>query len=371
MVALNIVIAGGGVVGTSIAYFLALRDVPVTLVDPNGIAPAASGKAGGFLAKDWRDGTPLEEMHRLGFRLHEELANSKDLGGPSTVDYRRLSCAAVAVDENAIVKKPPSKKLQGVEWVDKGVIGTVPMGDEETIAQVHPRKFCQALWEATTKKVDSKLHQGRIVNAVVDENESMKAVELEDGEVLPADALVIACGPWTHEANNWFDKPRIPLITGVKCHSILVKSPKVLSQAVFFQSDGSLGDGDLEVYPRPDGDCYVNGFPDEMTVVSEPPGEESLDERYLQLLQDAMDQTTSELGKAHTEQACYWPETPDGLPLLGEIPGVKGAFVAAGHSVWGINQGPSTGKAMAELILDGEATSLDISRFSLDRFYGT
>ena len=56
---------------------------------------------------------------------------------------------------------------------------------------------------------------------------------------------------------------------------------------------------------------------------------------------------------------------------VGMVPASVQEVVAAGHSVWGINQGPSTGKAMAELILDGEATSLDISRFSLDRFYST
>jgi glycine/D-amino acid oxidase-like deaminating enzyme len=70
----------------------------------------------------------------------------------------------------------------------------------------------------------------------------------------------------------------------------------------------------------------------------------------------------------HTQQVCYWPETIDGLPLLGPLPGVKGVFVAAGHSVWGILQGPATGKAMAELIVDGEAKCLDLSMFKLDRF---
>lgn len=37
-----------------------------------------------------------------------------------------------------------------------------------------------------------------------------------------------------------------------------------------------------------------------------------------------------------------------------------GIFVAAGHSVWGINNSLGTGKVMAELLLDGKATSADI-----------
>lgn len=131
MVALkNIVIAGGGIVGNSVAYYLAKRDIPVTLIDPVGIAAGASSKAGGFLAQTWRDGTPLQEMQRLGFELHQEL--STELEG---TDYRRLACAAVAVDEDRIVQKPPSRKVKDVEWVDRGVIGSQSMGGPDTIAQ--------------------------------------------------------------------------------------------------------------------------------------------------------------------------------------------------------------------------------------------
>ena len=49
-------------------------------------------------------------------------------------------------------------------------------------------------------------------------------------------------------------------------------------------------------------------------------------------------------------QACYRPVTQDGLPLIGAVPGVDGAYVATGHSVWGILNAPATGEAMAELI---------------------
>src|SRR5262249_38766250 len=50
-------------------------------------------------------------------------------------------------------------------------------------------------------------------------------------------------------------------------------------------------------------------------------------------------------------QACYRPVTRDGLPLIGAVPGVAGAYVATGHSVWGILNAPATGEAVAELII--------------------
>jgi glycine/D-amino acid oxidase-like deaminating enzyme len=42
---------------------------------------------------------------------------------------------------------------------------------------------------------------------------------------------------------------------------------------------------------------------------------------------------------------------------------VKGIYVATGHSVWGILNAPATGEAMAELIVDGVARTVDLSRF--------
>jgi glycine/D-amino acid oxidase-like deaminating enzyme len=46
------------------------------------------------------------------------------------------------------------------------------------------------------------------------------------------------------------------------------------------------------------------------------------------------------------------------------VPGVAGAFVATGHSVWGILNAPATGEALAELIVDGAARTVDLSAFA-------
>jgi glycine/D-amino acid oxidase-like deaminating enzyme len=71
------------------------------------------------------------------------------------------------------------------------------------------------------------------------------------------------------------------------------------------------------------------------------------------------------LGRARilARQACYRPVTRDGLPLIGRVPGIAGAYVATGHSVWGILNAPATGEAMAELISDGAAHTVDLSPF--------
>ena len=66
-------------------------------------------------------------------------------------------------------------------------------------------------------------------------------------------------------------------------------------------------------------------------------------------------------------QACFRPVTEDGLPLIGAVPGIDGAYVATGHSVWGMLNAPATGEAMSELILDGAARRVDLAPFAPGR----
>ena len=71
--------------------------------------------------------------------------------------------------------------------------------------------------------------------------------------------------------------------------------------------------------------------------------------------------------KIVARQACFRPITQDGLPLMGAAPGLAGAYVATGHSVWGILNAPATGEAMAELILDGASRNVDLAPFDPQR----
>jgi len=51
------------------------------------------------------------------------------------------------------------------------------------------------------------------------------------------------------------------------------------------------------------------------------------------------------------------------VPLIGRVPRIAGAYVATGHNVWGILNAPATGEAMAELIVDGKAHTVDLAPF--------
>lgn len=345
----RVIVCGGGIIGVSTAYYLTKRGCTPLIVERKEVAAAASGKAGGFLAKDWNDGSPVGDLTRTSFDLHEEL--SRELGA-ERIDYRRLSCRAVAVEDGGGAA-PKSRKLEHVEWADLGAYGSRAMGDERTIAQVHPRKLTHALLDEATK-AGASLRIG-VVESV--ESTDAGARARVDGSWLDADAVVLAMGPWTSQVSG---VPGVPTVYGQKYHSVLLQAPRALSQAVFFQ-----GLGDPEVYPRPDGEVYVTGFPDAPVVVGELPGEVKVEQKVLDRLTSVAHQVSSELREASVTagQSCHLPIAGHGLPVIGELAGAKRVFVATGHGCWGILNAPATGKALSELIVDGKASTVSLDAF--------
>lgn len=120
------------------------------------------------------------------------------------------------------------------------------------------------------------------------------------------------------------------------------------------------------------GEVYICGMSEDAEVPDDP--EEVVGrEESIRMLHKVAETVSSRLGrgegvKVEAEQACFLPCTEDGLPVIGEMPDVKGFYVATGHSCWGILNGPATGAALAELVLDGQATIVDLTPFSPARF---
>lgn len=66
--------------------------------------------------------------------------------------------------------------------------------------------------------------------------------------------------------------------------------------------------------------------------------------------------------------SCFYEMTPDDHPVVGGVPGVDGLYLAAGFSGHGFMHAPATAQLVVEEMLDGSATTLDITDLSLDRF---
>jgi glycine/D-amino acid oxidase-like deaminating enzyme len=73
-------------------------------------------------------------------------------------------------------------------------------------------------------------------------------------------------------------------------------------------------------------------------------------------------------GEVLVKQACYLPHlSAGGGPLIGET-GIKGLWMASGHTCWGIQNSCATGKLMSEFIFEGAAKSARIESLDPRRF---
>jgi glycine/D-amino acid oxidase-like deaminating enzyme len=355
---MRVVICGGGVIGASIAYFLSRRGIRPIVVESTGVACAASGKAGGFLARHWCDGTPLEQLARRSFDLHARLASegSEDWG------YRRL--ATYGGFGSARRRHPNPDNRAPLRWVSPQIDITQQLGATEDTAQVHPALFAAAMMRAAQQH-GAELRLGT-VTGVRQIAERVTGVEV-DGEIIHAEAVVIAMGPWSVLATAWLP---LPAVYGLKGHSLVFETGDAIpAEALFVEFEEAMGDMQSpEFFARPDGTTYVCAISSESPLPLDPdavmpdPGAIERLERICAAVAPALASA-----KIRARQACYRPITRDGLPLIGRVPGIDGAYIATGHSVWGILNAPGTGEAMAELIIDGEARTIDLSPFSPGR----
>jgi glycine/D-amino acid oxidase-like deaminating enzyme len=349
---MRVLICGGGVIGASIAYFLSCRGVAATVIERTGLACAASGKAGGFLALDWCDGTPLEPLARRSFALHAQLAAV--IGGDW--GYRRLTTygGSAGVGQRG--------EFHGIDWLSTGVAVNQQLGSTATTAQVHPERFTAAMMRAAQAQ-GAELRLGQLTGVVRRKGGAAVAGVEIDGKVVEGDAVVIAMGPWSILAAEWLP---MPAVFGLKGHSLVFETgEKVPAEALFLEcreANGALQTPEL--FPRADGTTYVCAISSESPLPIDP-ARVTPDPGALERLQAMCSELSPALAAARilARHACYRPITRDGLPLIGPVAGVEGAYIATGHSVWGILNAPATGEAMAELIIDGAARSVDLSAF--------
>eukprot|EP01018_Ginkgo_biloba_P020116 Gb_08727 [translate_table: standard] len=359
----KVIVCGGGVIGVCTAYFLAKKGAQVTVVEKSEIACAASGKAGGFLALDWCDGGPVSSLARASFQLHHQLA--QEVNGAANYGYRRLTTLSLTVDEQ-LTSQSIQKSLP--TWVDGPAKNATSIGTTQTTAQVHPLHFTKTIFSAAVEQYGVNLVTGEVQDIKFDKNGVTGA--LVNGELVCADAVVLALGPWS--SNNKLISSLFR-ISGLKAHSIVLRpqNPDAISpHALFLRYKTAQGKSmEPEVYPRPTGEVYICGMSEEVEVPNDPqqilPRKDSI-----LMLQRVARTVSSQLASAElqAEQACVLPCSDDGKPVIGKFPDLGGVYVATGHSCWGILNAPATGASLAELILDGHAKIVDLKPFDPVRF---
>jgi glycine/D-amino acid oxidase-like deaminating enzyme len=354
---MRVVICGGGVIGACTAYFLGRQGIDVIVVERAEVAAAASGKAGGFLALDWCAGSPLDALARRSFHLHAELAS--ELAGDW--GHRPMSAHSGFVMPDGDARRHMPSEL---DWLSDGVMIAGQIGTPDTTAIVHPRKFTAGMM-AAAGTLGAEVRHGRVTGIVRHADGKARGVEV-DGDIIEADAVVIAMGPWSLLAAGWMD---MPVVFGQRSPSMVYDTGSdVPAHALFLEyQDEDEGALTVEVFPRADGSTHVTAFSGQQPLPLDPTVIMAEEDEIARLT--AICERLSPAFRAEriiARQACFRPVTQDGLPLIGNVAGSEGIYVATGHNVWGILNAPATGEALAELIA-GQRPRVDLSPYDPKR----
>jgi glycine/D-amino acid oxidase-like deaminating enzyme len=209
---------------------------------------------------------------------------------------------------------------------------------------------------------------------------AVKGITYQDKEAgqqnhLPAETIILTAGPWTKEVY-----PAAP-IEALRAHSVTIKPSRPVSAyalftAIDFPKPSKQGSTRRsitvtpEIYARPNNEVYACGEGDHLIPLPTSTDLVQVDESRCQDVIDQVSSISDELrdGEVTARQACYLPNVSSGGgPLVGET-SVKGLLVGAGHTCWGIQNAPGTGKCLSEVVWEGAVRSAELGTLDPRKF---
>ena len=366
----DVVVIGGGIIGSSIAYRLASEGKSVTVFERDSIGNHASGYALGLLNPTNETGN-IESLNHLSFTMHKDMLDV--IQEESGVDAQVLTMPhlELALDESEIpyLKSEVDRINEFSEfkstWLEPDEIRKIEprITDElyggtlvEDIIILDSYKLTLATAQAAESYgVEVVLGE---VTGIIYKNGRAVGVNLGDGQI-DCDAVVLALGPWSGTSSLWLDID-VPIVPQ-KGEIIRVEG---LNPPLGVHFHGNTLGSSCSVVQKADGATWLaatakDGTGFDVTPSSE--ASESLSLRGMRMFPEL------ESHQLLLQTACMRPVTPDGDPILGKVPGKDGVFIATGTGGKGILMGPVIGKAIADLVMNGE-TDLKIGQFGLARF---
>jgi len=368
----QIVILGAGIVGAATAFYLACAHDGgsskrrVHLVDAGKVAGGASGKAGGFLARDWH-GARSASLAALSFDLHAQLAAEYD--GEQRWGYARTRAFSIAPRpgqaknwittgasrSSAAARARKTDALPPWLRVD-GVADAQLVGDGATTAQVDPYLLTHFLADEAVRR-GVELHEDTRPLSV---DGGRRILHCTTGCQLPYTKLLIAAGPWSASLHAMLFpcSPRLP-VGSLAGHSLVVTTRQSTPEpCALFASHTKFSP---EIFSRTNGEIYIAGLNSAQLPLPTSTSAVVPLQEELAVLHEVAKTLVGEFEVVRT-QLCFRPITDKEL-LLDELG--EGVYVCTGAGPWGITLGPGCGRCCADLLM-GRTSSADVSQLGLD-----
>ena len=381
----EIIVIGGGVIGSSITYYLSKMGKKVLMIEKKDNCSGSAGASDGVVGYHTKKPGLQMELAIRSIAMFEEL--SKELG--MDIEYRKDCCgmqpAETKLEWEFLSEIVKEQRQSGVD---------IRMISIEEACKIEPQlnpDLYGALYSPTSGKVNpirltfAYVQAAKRLGAQVLSNTEVTDVLVKMGRVMGvetskgtyyADQVIDAAGSWAAEiaAMAGVDLPIRPrkgqlfiteplgpfMDVTLQCarYNVIKFKPEAVGDKAVLRMGAS-----LSIEQTENGGLVIGstrefvGYDRENTLEAmEVTMRRAM--RFFPALKDV------NIIRAF---AGLRPFTPDGIPVIGEVEKLPGFFVAAGHEGDGIALAPITGKLMAELLVQGKS-SYPLEAFSPNRF---
>ena len=369
----DVVVLGGGVVGTAVAYFASARGLSCTVLDKGRVGSGASHAASGVLSSSPGNGA----YARLGQRsrkLYHKLAPV--IREESGVDIELAQCGELilAFDEEDVIG------LQGLTDQFTALGKEAVWVSSDDLLQMEPSlnpaipgaMFTPDVCRVNNQRLSGALAGGASYHgATIRQGVEVIGLEFNDGRVtgvrttsgkVPAGCVVLAAGAWTGMMDRWLygdESPSVerqPMVSPVKGVNLNLQPKNGSISAVIHGSWGLL-------VPRNDGSMIVGATVEDV----------GFDCRVTAGDIHAILGIGAALMPSLADADLNWavaglrPRSADDVPSLGRLPGYDNVLIASGHFRNGILLSLATGEALADILTDSADDWL--SAFDPARFF--
>lgn len=372
------IVIGGGIIGTSVAYYLTKKNVKVVLIEAKDIAAGSSGACDRAIMLQSKNPGPSLELAIESAEIYKTLEKELD------EDLEYYKGGGMILIENEFEKKIMQELVerqnragldvsllsgeqarQKLPFLSNKIIGSTWWNED---AEINPMGTAFAFAKAAYKK-NAIIMLNCEVQSLLRKNNQIMGVKTKHGEIY-SDCVVICTGVWTKKILETLnmDVPIIPrkgeiLVTErlprlfhsniLSASYIISKLQKTVETSGEGLSIGQTGSGSLLI----GGSRRFVGF------------DSSINNEAIRALAKRAVSTFPFLENVNLIRTFsgFRPFTPDNLPILSDVPSIKGLYIAAGHEGDGVALAPITGKIMADMVCS-EKVDVDLSLFSINRF---
>lgn len=372
---MEVVVVGGGIVGLASAYYLARRGATVTLCEQGRLGDGSTERSIGGIRAQFAHPTNIQ----LSLASMAVWTDFEETFGID-IEYRRAGYLFLARSHASASALRESVDRQRELGVPSRVID--PEAARQYCSALHSDRFTAASYSPTDGFADPHLAlqgYGEAATAAgvdIRTKTAVTAIHRRDGTVsgvtaggdrLAADYVVNAAGPW---AGQIAELAGVSIPVSPRRRQVLVVDPTTrVAESIPLTIDLDSG-----AYFRPerDGTALVGGH----FATADPPADpDTFRESYdLEWATTVLEKAAEVAGYFDGETrirrgwAGLYAVTPDDRAILEES--VPGFVQAVGFSGHGFQHAPATGQLVAELVVDGEASLVDIDALRSDRFDG-